>query len=460
MLGVMVQPGVQYVTTSDGVSIAYASHGEGPTVIYMRGPPFSHIQQESHYDNYRNYNEAIGQGRRLVTFDSRGTGMSDRNVKEITLDALTLDLEAVVDRLRLDTFVLDGVQAGGPIAVQYAARHPDRVSHLVLMDSYPSGQAFTAIPQVRGFLALAETDWTLFTDSLAHYFFGFDAGEPARRYAEFLRTCVDPEMGVRFFQSITEWDVTPLLPSITIPTTVVQHSASVLPNVETARFMASRLPNCELIILEGWWNTPGGDAQDVGKMIDRITGQVQQPWAPATADVPAQTQGRAGGLVTILFTDIEGSTALTQRLGDARAREVFREHERITREALASHGGSEVKTMGDGFMASFGSASGALECAIAMQRALAAHNANADTPISVRIGLNAGEPIAEEEDLFGTAVITASRIAAQAKGGEVLVSNVVRELVAGRGFMFADRGETVLRGFEDPARIYEVRWRE
>jgi class 3 adenylate cyclase len=164
--------------------------------------------------------------------------------------------------------------------------------------------------------------------------------------------------------------------------------------------------------------------------------------------------------VTILFTDVEGSTALTQRLGDVRARELFRKHERITREALAAHGGSEVKTMGDGFMASFGSASGALECAIALERAFAEHNATAETPVNVRIGLNAGEPIAEEEDLFGTAVITAARIAAQAKGGEILVSNVVRELVAGRGFMFADRGEALLRGFEDPVRIFEVRWRE
>ncbi len=163
--------------------------------------------------------------------------------------------------------------------------------------------------------------------------------------------------------------------------------------------------------------------------------------------------------MTILFTDIEGSTALTQQLGDARARELFREHERITREALAAHGGSEVKTMGDGFMVSFGSAAGALDCAIAIQRALAAGE------VKVRIGLNAGEPIAEADpdgrgDLFGTSVILAARIAAQASGGEILASNVVRELVAGRGFLFSDRGERVLRGFEDPVTVYEVSWRE
>jgi class 3 adenylate cyclase len=130
------------------------------------------------------------------------------------------------------------------------------------------------------------------------------------------------------------------------------------------------------------------------------------------------------------------------------------------REALKAHGGSEVKTMGDGFMASFSSATRALECAIAMQQAFAAHNESAKEPIRVRIGLNAGEPIAEEEDLFGTAVILAARIAAQAEGGEILAANVVRELAAGKGFMFSDRGDVALRGFEDPVRLFEVRWRE
>jgi class 3 adenylate cyclase len=205
----------------------------------------------------------------------------------------------------------------------------------------------------------------------------------------------------------------------------------------------------------------------------------------------------AAALQTILFTDVEGSTALTDRLGDAAAREVMREHERITREALKAHGGSEVKTMGDGFMASFGSATKALECAVAIQKAFADPNRgvgveqlpndvsnsdegvavaqplrapasskpSAEDAIRVRIGLNAGEPIAEDDpdgrgDLFGTAVIVAARIAAQAHGGEILVSDVVRQLVAGKGFLFNDRGEQALKGFEDPVRVWEVQWSE
>src|SRR5262249_26046724 len=153
--------------------------------------------------------------------------------------------------------------------------------------------------------------------------------------------------------------------------------------------------------------------------------------------------------------------AMMQRLGDVKGREVLREHERLTREALATHGGTEVKTMGDGFMASFGSAQKAVECAIALQRAITQTGKQANKvaaeptsdgrfPISVRIGINAGEPIAEDDDLFGASVILAARTAAKANGGEILVTDVVRQLVAGKGFAFADRGEAEMKGFEEP----------
>jgi len=165
------------------------------------------------------------------------------------------------------------------------------------------------------------------------------------------------------------------------------------------------------------------------------------------------------GLVTILFTDIEASTSLTQRLGDARAQEVLRGHNTIVREALKAHGGFEIKHTGDGVMASFASASQALQCAIAIQQAVAARvEEDCDMPLRVRIGLNAGEPVAEEQDLFGTAVQLARRVCDRAEPGLILVSNVVRELAAGKGFLFSDRGDTVLRGFEDPVRVYEVLW--
>ena len=198
---------------------------------------------------------------------------------------------------------------------------------------------------------------------------------------------------------------------------------------------------------------PWPDMEAVLAAIDEFLGEGELGAPPAAAQPP-------GAFRTVLFTDIEGSTALTHRLGDAKGRGVLREHERMVREALKAHGGAEVKTMGDGFMASFSSATRALECATALQRAFAERNESAAEPLRVRVGLNAGEPIEEEQDLFGSMVIMAARIAAMAQGGEILVANVVRELAEGKGFMFGDRGEVALRGFDDPVRLFEVRWRD
>jgi adenylate cyclase len=248
-------------------------------------------------------------------------------------------------------------------------------------------------------------------------------------------------------------DVADLLPQVRVPTLVLHRRRFPQVSVDVATDLASRIPNAQLVLLEGEsgaFRLENGQA--VLDAVDEFLSEGEGEEAAATPAPP--------GLVTILFTDVEGSTALTQRLGDARTRELLREHERLVREALKSHGGAEVKTMGDGFMASFSSATKALECAIAMQRAFAEHNQSAEEPIRVRIGLNAGEPIAEDDDLFGTAVNLAARICAHAEAGQILAPIVVRELAAGKQFMFADLGETELRGFEDPVRLYELRWRE
>jgi class 3 adenylate cyclase len=155
---------------------------------------------------------------------------------------------------------------------------------------------------------------------------------------------------------------------------------------------------------------------------------------------------------------------MMSRLGDDAGRDILREHERITREVLAAHGGTEVKTMGDGFMASFGSVTKSVECAIALQKAFALWNsdvgATGRSPLQVRVGINASEPIEEDGDLFGATVILASRIAAKAEGGEILVADTVRGLCSGKGFLFGDRGEFVAKGFDEAVRVYDVRWRE
>ncbi len=455
-----MEPRIQYARTSDGVSIAFWTLGEGMPLVHM---PllFSHIQLEWQLPECRRWYERLAQKRKLVRYDYRGFGLSERDIAEFPLDAQVLDLEAVVDRLGLERFALLGLWHSGPVAIAYAARHPQRVSNLLLWCTYARASEWSQSPQIQSVRTLMDKDWAFYTEAVAHTLLGWSAGEPARRYAGLIRESVTQQtLQAVVIPGLNEFDVAPFLPQVRSPTLVLHRRQFGL-DVDVARRLASRIPDARLALLEGTSGAPYlGDMEAVAAAIDEFLGEGEQT---ALAAAPPE----AGALRTVLFTDIEGSTAMTQRLGDAAARQVLREHERITREALKAHGGSEVKTMGDGFMASFGSATKALECAVAIQRAFAEWNAGVGAhgraPLQIRIGLNAGEPIAEEDphgrgDLFGTAVIRAARVAALAQGGEILVANVVRELAEGKGFMFGDRGEAALRGFADPVRVFEVRW--
>ena len=456
-----MEPRIQYAKTTDGVSIAYWTLGEGSPLVQMPAGPLAHIQMEWEVPEFSAWYKRLAENRMLIQYDGRGMGMSQHNVNDYSLDALTLDVQAVVDHLGLQRFALWGSVASGPVALAYAARYPSRVSHLVLWLSWARAHDIYGSPQARTVLELADKDWQLFTETFAHVALGWSAGDPARRYAALMRESVSQEEFQAAIAAGVEFDATAFLPQVKAPTLVLHRRQFPILGVDVARTLASSIADARLAVLEG---ASGGyaleDPQAVLDAMNEFLGEGEEPGAAARVEPP-----EPGAFRTVLFTDVEGSTALTQRLGDAKAREVLREHERIVREGLKSHGGSELKTSGDGFMASFGSATRALDFSIAMQRAFEERNESAEEPIRVRVGLNAGEPIAEEaeaggEDLFGTAVILAARIAAKAQGGEILASEAVRQIVAGKRFLFADRGETALRGFEDPVRLYEVSWRQ
>ena len=453
-----MEPRIQYAQTKDGVSIAYCVMGEGRPLVLPSAWPFCHLEAEWWVPTYRLWHERLAEKTRLIRYDPRGSGLSQRDVDDLSVDARLQDLEAVADHLGLDTVDLLGYGVSGHVAVTYAVRHPDRVAHLVLYDSYARSSDVRQIPQLQGLIALSNTDWDLFTETVAQVFFGWSAGEHARKFAGYLRECITPERGRIALAKSFATDVSDLLPQVSTPTMVLRAREGVFPGAESTRSLASAIPNASMTTLDGVWITSNEIVEASVRTLHQFLGVGEE--AAAADAMPAEP----AAVHTILFTDVEGSTALTQRLGDAKARELLREHERMVREALKAHGGAEVKTMGDGFMASFSSATKALHCAIAMQRAFAAHNESAEEPIRVRIGLNAGEPIAEDDpdgrsDLFGTAVNEAARITATAKGGEILVSNVVRELAKGKDFLFADRGEASLKGFDEPVRLYDVRWR-
>jgi class 3 adenylate cyclase/pimeloyl-ACP methyl ester carboxylesterase len=452
-----MEPRIQYTKTSDGVSIAFWTLGEGRPFVHMPALPFCHVQLERQHPALWDWYERVAERRKLVRYDGRGTGLSQRRIAGYSLDALVLDLEAVAQRLDLEPFILfaPGLHMG-PAAITYAARHPDRLSHLILWCTYARAADITPSPQVQALRALWNQDWETYTETVANMALGWSGGAQARQFAAFFRECIAQEDLQALMPVVHQFDVTELLSQVRVPTLVMSRRQLGPFAAEIATRLTAQIPDAQLVVQEGVHHLPHfGGMEPVLAAIDEFVGE--------GVEVARRTEPSvAAAFRTILFTDVEGSTTVTQRLGDAKAREVLREHERIVRDALRAHGGSEVKTVGDGFMASFSSATKALECAMAMQRAFAEYRASVGTqglvPPRIRIGLNAGEPTTEEKDLLGTAVVLATRIVAKAEGGEILVSDIVRQVVAGKGFLFSDRGDTALRGFEDPVRLYEVLW--
>ncbi len=447
-----MEPQIHYAKTKDGASIAYCTLGEGAPLVLMAERPASHLQLYWQTPDLRRWWERLAETRKLVCYDGRGSGLSDRDAIDFSIEAQILDLDAVANRLDLARFGLYCHINSTPAGIVYAARNPERVSRLILWCGWAQPSDWIHSPRFRALGGLVFRDWETYTETWMHIAHGWSEAELARRAAALMRESITQQAAEEWARAVRRLNAADYLQQVRSPTLVLHRRQVDVPSVDIARHLASRIPDARLVLLEGTKISPSLDDTDaVVSAIAEFLGEAEEVQTPTAAP---------SGFVSILFTDIEASASLTERLGDAKARDVLRTHERLVREALRSHGGSEVKTMGDGFMASFSSATKALECAIAMQRSFEEHNESAEEPIRVRVGLNAGEPIAEEEDLFGTAVIVAARIAAKADGGEIIASDVVRQLVAGKGFLFSDCGDTALRGFEDPVRLFEVRWRE
>jgi class 3 adenylate cyclase/pimeloyl-ACP methyl ester carboxylesterase len=445
------RPLVKYCQTRDGTRLAYFEIGDGPPLLYLPSLP-QHLLLSWDIPFFRDSHLWLAARSRLIRYDSRGTGMSQTTSTDRSVEAFAADLEDLVDYLDLRSFTIFALAASGLPAIAYAADHPDRVEKMVLWNVYPSFPEMLSDPRVVSLINLASTDWELFTETFSRVFYGWDNAREAAQIAAVLRrSCTQEEM-VAAIAAQREASVVDFLPRITAPTLVVHYESIVGIGVNPSSILASGIPNASLRMLPRPTVTPFDDPDASGWLGAFLWGEEQHP-APSPGD-----QKKSGAIVslrTVLFTDLVGHTEMMSRLGDERGRAVLREHERITREVLKAHGGTEVKTMGDGFMASFGSVTKAVECAIALQRAFAEREGEA---LTVRVGLNAGEPIEEDGDLFGATVILASRIAAKAGGGEILVADTVRGLCSGKGFLFADRGEFVAKGFEEPVRVYEVAW--
>lgn len=441
----MPETSIRFVTTADGVSIACGIHGSGPPLVFVRGW-ISHIERMWEDPAFHAFWASLAECFTVVRYDTRGNGLSDRDIGEIDNEALMLDLEAVITTLGLRDIVLYGQCFGGPTAIAYAARHPANVRALILDGTYADGTAITSADRRQRIINtlhdLPEAGLLL----LSHY------TQPNPRAERFSQVdakpaAIHPETAAQLYALAFSTDVSPLLPDIKAPTLVMHRRDTLAIPFRLGRALAGGIAGARLAPLEGKAHNPWDERPD-----DALTAIGE------FLGVPLGVRGRreaAQTLATILFTDIEASTEATTRLGDDAAQALVRAHNAVVREALREHGGSEIKHTGDGLMVSFPSPSRAVACALRIQRALAEHAGGGIAP-RVRIGINAGEPVVEEGDLFGTSVQLARRICDAGAGGDILVSNVVRELCAGKGFEFEAHGEVMLKGFPEPIRLYRV----
>ena len=451
---------IKFCTTSDGVRIAYAVAGSGYPLVWVPGW-LSHAEIDWDIpvlgDRYR----ALTGDFRLFRLDKRGTGLSARKQMPYTREKWVLDVEAVVADVGLERFALAGYSEGGPIAVEYAALHPDQVSHLILMGSGVSspGEDPELEATVQAIVTIIRKNWGTATRMMTDFFFGEGTLSPeaAQAFADYQRQSADAEDAAAMLENAASTlQIAGIAPNVQASTLILHARSDEAVPIELGQRLAALIPNASFKSIEGH-HVP--DREQGAVMVAAIREFVLGPTASATE--PARQPAAGGTPVTILFTDMESSAALRQSLGDERAQELVHAHNDIVRGALAEHAGNEIKHTGDGIMASFASASGSLQCAVAIQRAVAAHvEEHPNDPLGVYVGLNAGEPIEEDEDLFGTSVDLAARLVDHAQPGQIIASDVVRQLAAGKQFLFSDLGETELRGFEDPVRLYEVRWQE
>jgi class 3 adenylate cyclase/pimeloyl-ACP methyl ester carboxylesterase len=436
------------------VRIAYALQGEGPPLFVC--PAFVESFSLEHlFPAEAAFWAAVAKHHRLIRFDLRGTGHSQRNLDQYSMEGVCLDMEAVVRAAGFKRVAVWAARAAGPYAIRFAATRKRLVSGLILYGASASGSSPFGVDATLAFATLWRTNPAVAAQALADLGSREAFPEVGAQTGAVLFQSVSGEDAARIFEAAAqpESNTEPYLSKITAPTLVMHVRTDGVYPYATAQSIAAGIKHARFLPLD---SADGHYAiGDTAPVIDALL-EFLRPTDTAAPKVETPSPP-PGSFRTILFTDLVGHTEMMRRLGDDRGREVLREHERITRDLLKQHGGAEVKTMGDGFMASFASVTKAMDCAIALQRAFASHEGE---PLQVRVVLNAGEPIEEDGDLFGSTVIMASRIAAKAGAGEILIPEPVRHLLSGKGFVFADRGEFVPKGFDDAVRLYDVRWRE
>ncbi|HZQ49430.1 MAG TPA: adenylate/guanylate cyclase domain-containing protein [Candidatus Dormibacteraeota bacterium] len=440
------RPTTQYAQSGD-YSIAYQVVGEGPLdLVYVPGF-VSHVEAAWDDPDYARFLERLASFSRLILFDKRGTGLSDRVPVKLlpTLEERMDDVRAVMDAVRSERAALFGVSEGGPMSMLFATTYPERVSALVLYgtyakrvrtDDYP--WAPTLEEHARRLDAVA-TAWGGPVD-VEHWAPSVAGEERFRRWwGQFLRLGASPSAARAVLEMTLEIDVRGILPAIRVPTLVLHRAGDRRIEVGGSRYLAEQIPNAKYVELEGvdhlvWV----GDADMVADEIGEFLTGTRHTAEPNRL------------LATVLFTDMVESTSRAVELGDARWRALISDHDRLVRGELARFRGREIDRRGDGFLAIFDGPARAIRCALSIVELV--H----ELGIQVRVGLHTGELDLLESGIAGIGVHTGARVMSLAGPDEVLVTSTVRDLVAGSGLSFSDRGLHELKGVPGSWRILRV----
>jgi pimeloyl-ACP methyl ester carboxylesterase len=437
-------PEVRYARSGD-VNIAYQVTGQGPfDLVYVMGW-VSNIEAFWQEPSVARFFERLASISRLILFDKRGTGLSDRvPIDQLpTLEQRMDDVRAVMDAVASERAALMGVSEGGPMCALFSATYPERTSHLIMYGSYAKRVWDPEYPwaptpeQRRRWYELLERDWAKGGDitTLAP-----GADDRLRRWwVRYLRMSASPAAAIALGKMNAQIDIRSLLPAIRVPTLILHRTGDLDIDVGGSRLMAERIPRAKFVEL------PGNDHLPFVGDSDAILDEVEEFLTGTRQHAPSDRV-----LATLLFTDIVGSTERAAHLGDRRWRALLESHNIVVREQLARYRGREVDSAGDSFLATFDGPARAIRCACAIRDELARLG------IRVRAGLHTGECELVGEKVRGIAVHTGSRVAAIAASGEVLVSSTVKDLVAGSGIEFEDRGLHALKGVPGQWPIFRV----
>jgi pimeloyl-ACP methyl ester carboxylesterase len=441
-----VRPETRYARSGE-VNIAYQVVGEGPLDLVFVSGWVSNLDLMWQEPSYARFLRRLASFSRLILFDKRGTGLSDR-VPEAdlpTLEARMDDVRAVLDAAGAERAALLGHSEGGPMSLLFAATYPQRTVALVLIGTYArrlvgDGYPFGTAPEAYdAFLGQIADGWGGAVGLEARAPTLVDDTRFRTWWSDYLRMSASPGAALALTRMNGQIDVRPALETIGVPTLILHRTGDRSLPVEGARYLAERIRGARLVELPGIDHLPFvGDQDAILDEIEEFLTGVRRG-----ADVDRV-------LATVLFTDIVGSTERAVSLGDRQWRDLLDSHHLLVRRTLESWRGIEVDTAGDGFLATFDGPARAIRCACAIRDAVRGLG------LEIRAGLHTGECEVHGETVAGIAVHIGARVGALAGPGEVLVSSTVRDLVAGSGIEFDERGEYELKGVPGRWRLYSV----